>query len=128
MPDVLLSLWTALAAVPHLRLYLTLAWLAYLVGLGVWIVLQKREPVATLSWLLGLAALPYLGLVIYLVFGPRRLQRYQLRRARVRADLPGRLPAGDPDTLELARLAEATTGLPPTTATRADWLVDSSAA
>lgn len=127
MPDVLLSLWTALAAVPHLRLYLTLAWLAYLVGLGVWIVLQKREPVATLSWLLGLAALPYLGLVIYLVFGPRRLQRYQLRRARVRADLPGRLPAGDPDTLELARLAEATTGLPPTTATRADWLVDGSA-
>ena len=39
-------------------------WLLYVVWLGGWIVLQKREPVATLSWLLGLALLPYVGFLI----------------------------------------------------------------
>ena len=58
------DLWRFLAAIPHLGLYLTLGWLGYLVGLGLWIVLQKREPVATLSWLISLAALPYLGFLI----------------------------------------------------------------
>jgi len=37
-------------------------WLAYLVVLASWIVLQKREPIATLSWLLSLALLPWIGL------------------------------------------------------------------
>ena len=65
------ELWTSLRHVPHIGLYLTLGWIGYLVWVGGWIVLQKREPVATLSWLLGLAALPYLGFLIYYVFGPQ---------------------------------------------------------
>ena len=40
---------------PNLQVWVTVAWLLYLVPLCSWIVLQKREPVATLSWLLSLA-------------------------------------------------------------------------
>ncbi|MHB8912636.1 MAG: cardiolipin synthase [Lysobacter sp.] len=123
------DLWRFLAAIPHLGLYLTLGWLGYLIGLGLWIVLQKREPVATVSWLISLAALPYLGFLIYFVFGPQRIVRQRLRRVRARATLPpppeGFTPT--PETIELARIAQATTGLPPTTATHAQLLIDGAA-
>jgi len=69
MLDALHDSWLWLH-VRHLGLLLTLGWLGYLVWLGGWIVLQKRAPAATLSWLLGLAALPYVGFLIYYVFGP----------------------------------------------------------
>jgi len=129
MPDAVRDLWTALLAVPHLKLYLTLAWVVYLLWLGGWIVLQKREPVATLSWLISLAALPYVGFVIYYLLGPQRIHRQRLRRVRARAKLPP-LPEGfhpTPEAIELARLAQATTGLPPTTATDARLLIDGGA-
>ena len=82
MLDTIQSMWESFRAIPHLRLYLTTAWLLYLVPLGFWIVLQKREPVATLSWLLGLAALPFVGLLVYQVFGPQKIKRQRLRRSR----------------------------------------------
>ena len=123
------DLWRTLSTVPHLGLYLTLGWLGYLVGLGLWIVLQKREPVATLSWLISLAALPYLGFVIYFVLGPQRINRQRLRRVRARAALPppplGFTPS--PEAIELAKIAQAITGLPPTTATHAQLLIDGAA-
>jgi cardiolipin synthase len=121
--------WQALLSLPDLKLYLSLGWLAYLLGLGGWIVLQKREPAATLSWLVSLAALPYLGFVIYYLFGPQRIDRQRLRRVRARARLPV-LPPGfapSPEAIELARVAQSTTGLPPTSATRATLLVDGGA-
>ena len=65
MLDPVHDLWQWLLSVPHLGLYLAVGWLGYLVWLGGWIVLQKREPVATLSWLVCLAALPYVGFIIY---------------------------------------------------------------
>ena len=129
MLDALRDLWNTLLAVPHLKLYLTLAWAVYLVWLGGWIVLQKREPVATLSWLISLAALPYLGFIIYYLLGPQRIHRQRLRRTRARAKFPP-LPEGfrpSPEALELARIAQATTGLPPSTATAARLLVDGGA-
>lgn len=129
MPDALRDVWTALLAVPHLRLYLSLAWAAYLLGLGGWIVLQKREPVATLSWLISLAALPYVGFVIYYLLGPQRIHRQRLRRVRARAKFPP-LPEGfnpSPDALELARVAQATTGLPPSSASDVRLLIDGGA-
>jgi cardiolipin synthase len=129
MLDALRDLWTALLAVPHLKLYLSLAWAVYLLGLGGWIVLQKREPVATLSWLVCLAALPYVGFVIYYWLGPQRIHRQRLRRFRAKAKLPpppeGFKPSAD--AIELARLGQATTGLPPTSATDARLLVDGGA-
>ena len=126
MLDALRELWTGLLAVPHLKLYLYLAWAVYLLWLGSWIVLQKREPVATLSWLISLAALPYIGFVIYYLLGPQRIHRQRLRRVRARAKLPP-LPEGflpSPEAIELARMAQATTGLPPTSATRMQLLID----
>ena len=58
MLESIQALWESFWSIPHLRVYLTTAWLLYLVPLGFWIVLQKREPVATLSWLMALALLP----------------------------------------------------------------------
>ena len=129
MRDALHDLWQALGTVPHVGLYLTVGWLGYLLGLGMWIVLQKREPAATLSWLISLAALPYLGFLIYFFFGPQRIHRQRLRRTRARARLPAP-PAGmspTPEAIELAKIGQATTGLPPTTATRAELLIDGAA-
>ena len=125
--DILLQAWNTLWSVPHIRAWLTVGWLTYLAWLGVLIVLQKREPVATLSWLISLAALPYVGFLIYHVFGPQRITRHRLRRARARVELPGNAPDDDPDTAELARLGHAVTGLPPSTARRVDLLVDGAA-
>lgn len=129
MLDMLHNLWQGFLSIPHLGLYLTLGWLAYLIGLGGWIVLQKREPVATLAWLISLAALPYLGFLIYHFFGPQRIERQRLRRSRTREGLPPP-PAGlspDSDAVELARLGLSTSGLPPSTATKAELLIDGAA-
>ena len=92
--------------------------------------LQKREPVATLSWLLGLALLPYLGFLVYHVFGPQRIERQRLRRARSRESMAGTVPVdqtGHADAAELARLGATSTGLAPSTARDVRLLVDGAA-
>ncbi|MGY1521226.1 cardiolipin synthase [Luteimonas sp. A482] len=127
MLDLLHQGWVALASMPYLRLYLTLGWALYLLLLGGWIVLQKREPVATVSWLLGLALLPYVGFLIYHVFGPQRIERQRLRRARVRGELPAQSLAENEDVAELARMVRAATGLPMTTASGLQLLIDGAA-
>lgn len=110
---------------PVLWDWLVAGWLAYLVSLGLWIVLQKREPAATLAWLISLAALPYVGFVIYYFLGPHRIRRQRLRRGRARARMPEAPPGhGGSGTLELARLALATTRLPASSATSVRLLVD----
>src|SRR5690606_20784475 len=129
MPDVLFDLWHRIVSIEHLGSYLALGWATYVVWLGLWIVLQKRAPAATLSWLISLAALPYLGFLIYYFFGPQRIKRQRLRGVRARATLPP-APAGlgpSAEAIELARVAQATTGLPPSTATRAQLLIDGAA-
>lgn len=129
MLDLLQQAWQWLTSIPHIRLYLAAGWLAYLLWLGSWIVLQKREPVATLSWLLGLAVLPYVGFLVYHVFGPQKIKRHRLRRGRARA-AQGNLPQGflpRPEAVELARLGQAATGLAPTTARAVQLLVDGGA-
>ena len=128
MLDSLQDAWHWLASVPHIRLYVTATWAAYLVWLGGWIVLQKREPVATLSWLLGLAALPVLGFLIYQIFGPQKIKRHRLRRSRNR--MPRERPAHleeQGDAAVMARLGLATTGLSPSTAHSVRLLVDGAA-
>ena len=120
--------WAAVVAIPHLGLYLAAVWAAYLVVLGGWIVLQKREPVATLSWLMGLALLPYLGFLVYHVFGPQKIRRQRLRRARSRDAMASDPPEPEhADAAELARLAHATTGLRAGTASDVRLLVDGAA-
>lgn len=106
--------------------WLVAIWIAYLVVLAGWIVLQKREPIATLSWIMSLALLPGLGLLIYHFFGPQRIRRQRLRRAHSRAGLTASLPADlqpSPDCATLSRLAQASSGYAPSTAARARLLV-----
>lgn len=121
--------WHAVASLPHLKTWLTVAWLLYLVPLCAWIVLQKREPVATLSWVLSLSLLPYLGYLIYFLLGPQKIKRQQLRRhlSRTGLDTYETFCPADQDCTELAMLAQTTTGLPPSTATAVQLLVDGSA-
>lgn len=128
------ELWLHLSnAVPWATL-LTLAWAAYLAILSGWIALQKREPLATLTWILALAALPYLGFVVYYFLGPQRLRKHRLRRLRAQtalyahADVERLLRQTDvapPLALaQLARLGTAACDFPVATATRVELLVD----
>ena len=126
MIDTLAAMLETVWATPHLRLYLVLLWLLYLVPLGIWIVLQKREPVATLSWLMALALLPYVGFLIYFLLGPQKITRQRLRRSQAREGMKGHevfCPI-DEDCTELSLLGQATTGLPPSSATSVRLLVD----
>lgn len=128
MFEPLIAAWQAFVSIPYLGLYLSLAWLGYLVWLGGWIILEKREPVATLSWLMGLALLPLLGFLIYSVFGPRRVNRQSRRRHRVKSAQPIVGEAAEHDAFsELSVLAQVSSGLPATTATDVRMLVDGSA-
>jgi len=126
MHDALGTLRDVLGSLPHLQWWITGAWLLYLVPLCGWIVLQKREPVATLSWLLSLALLPYIGYLIYFLLGPQRIKRHQLRRTRARAGLDRYevFAPTDGNSAELPMLAQKITGLPPSSATSVQQLVD----
>lgn len=126
MVDWLPPAWEAIVAIPHLGWWLSMGWLAYLLVLGGWIVLQKREPVATLSWLLSLALLPYVGFVVYAFLGPQRIHRQRLRRARARLARPTVAAAAD-GTGPLLALARQASGLPVAPASEVRLLVDGAA-
>ncbi|KAF1686822.1 cardiolipin synthase [Pseudoxanthomonas broegbernensis] len=129
MSALLTSTREMLGAIPYLGHALVLAWLVYVLWLCAWIVLQKREPVATLSWVMSLALLPYVGFMVYFLLGPQRIKRQRLRRGRTRSGMArysDTCPADDA-CAELSRIAQATTGLPPSSALSAHWLVDGQA-
>nr|AOH37397.1 cardiolipin synthase [Luteimonas sp. JM171] len=123
---MLLRGWESLTSGSGLVTLLVLGWLLYVLLLGGWIILQKREPVATLSWLLGLALLPYLGFLVYHVFGPQKIRRHRLRRETSRARMTGEADYTDEatETAELIRLAEMTTGLRRSRASDIRLLID----
>lgn len=68
--------------------------LVYVVVLATWILFEKRPPVATLAWILSLIALPYLGFVVFFLFGPRRLLRKRLKHKRARGAVTASTPLG----------------------------------
>ena len=47
------------------------------------ILMQKRPPSGTISWLLIILFLPYLGVPLYLIFGGRKMQRHINRKGRI---------------------------------------------
>ena len=110
---------------------LSLAWSAYIAVLSVWIVMQKRAPVSTMSWILSLALLPFAGFVIYYFLGPQRLKKQRLKRlrsrvsARAAADLALLRDAAQAGPLALRQLAALGTGacgLPVSSATAVELL------
>lgn len=65
--------------------WLAIAEVAWIVGVCTWIIFERRSPVATLAWVFGLAWLPYVGIMVYLLIGPRRLVRKKRRHAAARS-------------------------------------------
>ncbi len=116
--------------------WLGIAWLVYIICLSIWIILQKRAPVSTLSWILALAFIPYGGFIIYHFFGPQKLKRQQFRRLLSRTalkehsdylQLRNHILAASTHSQELMQLANmirTTTGFPLTTAKSLKLLVD----
>lgn len=112
---------------PKVLAALLIAYLVWAVSAAIGLVLARRSPVATLGWLVALLALPYVGALVYVFFGPRRLHRKKQRyfAARRRIDEAtqafGTLPRGAGDLTEdmrvryrqLAKLAEQLEQLPP---------------
>jgi cardiolipin synthase A/B len=106
---------------PGLLVGLEVFWLFLMAG---WILQERRPPVTTLAWILGLALLPVVGVPVYLFFGPHRLKRRLLRRAAARQNLPGKREAWETleaeaplPTRQLLQLARTLTGVPAETAT-----------
>jgi cardiolipin synthase A/B len=62
--------------------WLALGEVVWVIGLGIWIILERRSPAATLAWVFALAWIPLLGIPVYLLIGPRRLRRKKLRYRR----------------------------------------------
>ncbi len=116
--------------------WLGIAWLVYIVCLSIWIILQKRAPVSTLSWIFALAFIPYGGFIIYHFFGPQKLKRQQFRRLLSKTalkehsdflQLRNHILATSTHPVELMQLANMirnTTGFPLTTAKSLRLLVD----
>lgn len=82
------------------------AWLylAWVLGMTGWILLERRSPLATLSWILAMIFLPVIGIPVYYFLGPRKLKRRQLRRRLARTAVARARPAALSDL----RASEAT--------------------
>jgi cardiolipin synthase len=78
--DPLDPLW---AVLEHPAAFYTLE-VIWILGITAWLLLERRSPVATIAWILALAALPVVGVPVYLMVGPRRLERKKLRMAMAR--------------------------------------------
>ena len=116
--------------------WLGVAWLVYIICLSLWIILQKRPPVSTLSWILALAFIPYAGFLIYHFLGPQKLKRQQFRRLPSKTALKeyseylklrNRILASGShsgELMQLANIIRTTTGFPLTTAKSLHLLVD----
>ena len=59
---------------------LTIAGALWVIASAIVIVLQRRSAASTIAWLLVLVFLPVIGMVIYFLIGPLRLERKRQRR------------------------------------------------
>jgi cardiolipin synthase A/B len=60
---ILYDIWKAMPSLVTILYFLTVVFIAFL------IILENRNPVKTISWILVLVLLPFAGIVIYLFFG-----------------------------------------------------------
>ena len=59
---------------------LTLGLAVWVASVSVVIILQRRSAAATVAWLFALTFLPVIGLIIYRIIGPLRLERKRVKR------------------------------------------------
>jgi cardiolipin synthase A/B len=118
--------WHQLEAVwPNISWALGLLWFAYVILLGSWILLQKREPIATLSWLLSLALLPFIGFLIYHFLGPTRIKRHRIKRHRSKSNLMPLLDSNtSQDASDLMKLTLSSSDFAPSSASDIQLLVN----
>lgn len=114
---------------PHLWFGISTLWLVYIILLCGWIVLQKREAAATLSWVFALAFLPVIGFVIYHFLGPQRIRRQQSKRLRSKALIgkQSRSDSANSSQSELSLLAENSSEFAASSASEAKLLVGGAA-
>lgn len=101
-----------------------LADLCIRIGLSLRVVMQKRSYSTTMAWLLIIVFLPFIGYVLYMLFGENRLPERRLKRMRQSRDLYLRTPdkllpfveedwhGGNLLYTSLHRLAQHTFGMP----------------
>lgn len=91
MQQLASNVWSTLGSlVPTSAAFWTafgLLWFGLTLVQTVYIVMQRRSPVATLGWIIALTLVPIVGLVVYRIFGPMRIQRQRLRRLHGQAKL-----------------------------------------
>jgi cardiolipin synthase len=121
--------------IDHFGLWATALWLSYALVLATWVILQKREPAATLAWVFSLVFLPYLGFLIFYFFGPRKVRRSETRRrgsyeairkAYAPGDAQGTAQSPHDLSVQLTRLVQTATGMPLSTCDSVKLLVNGS--
>lgn len=127
MPPLAATLWSHAPSAATLWTVLLAALFVLSVAQTLYIIMQRRSPVATLGWIIALTLMPVVGLVVYRIFGPRRVQRQRLRRLQGLARLGSqqerlKLREARPDAPEWAlqhsRLIERASGIPMSSARR----------
>jgi cardiolipin synthase len=115
---------------------LTGLYVLWVIGACLTLLMNRRSPTATLSWVFAFVALPFVSGVYYLVFGPRRLHRRRVRykiargllgddvSAYLRASCGQEAPRLSPDAAALAAVGERLGQGVPTFATRVDLIED----
>ena len=97
---------------------LSLALAAWVVGVAIAIILERRSAAATLAWLLALVFLPGVGLLLYRLIGPLRLERKKLKRTASRRAVGEALAAlaalddGSVEHVQLAAVGSVTSATP----------------
>jgi cardiolipin synthase len=101
-----------------------------------YVLLQKRkQPVATLSWITAIVTLPYLGSLLFVLFGINRVERRAALRQAARRHYDRLLPAvsqyqvlpgesTDPQQERMVRLAERVAATRPCSGNRVEILAD----
>jgi len=85
--------------------------LIWIVGVGIWVATDRRAPASTLALIVVLAFLPLVGLPIYLLVGPRRLERQRVRYKALSESVSAALRTAEkhpdipPDVARQVRLA-----------------------
>ena len=113
---------------------------AHLIALFGFVLVERREPSSTLSWVFALVFLPGVGLLMWLLIGPQRQVRKARRRAMVNRSAVDVLqgwavdPLDDlssvavPEAQAMIRLGTRLTTTPPTRGNRCTPLIDGAAA
>lgn len=102
----------------------------WFIVLSITIVLERRSAAATIAWLLALFFLPFIGLVVYRLIGPMRLERKRIRRVARRRTVSealatmGELRENAPDHAQLAFVGIGLGEAPPLRAHALDLYLD----